>query len=142
MFISWPREQESIVIKIISYCRKITSVHFIHSNGREIELRSGHRHQNVKQIVNEERSDQHEANLLKPFKTGQEIIYHHNQHHGIVKEIPHIERLTEPHGRTQLAKFHRRLAMENSLLSGSKHVIQVREQAVEFKRIRIPVCQQ
>ena len=142
VFITRTRNQVIVRIEISTDSRKITGIYLIHPNGRKIELRTCHRNQDIEQVVDKERSNQHKTDFLEPFETVQEIIDYHHQNHGIIKEIPHIERLTEPGGRTELTELHRRLAMEQPLLQPGKHMVQVREQTVELKRIGVPVCQQ
>ena len=142
VFITRTRNQVIVRIKISTDSRKIAGIHLIHPNGRKIELRSCHRNQDIKQVVNKEGCHQHETDFLKPLETVQEIINYHHQNHGIIKEIPHIERLTEPGRRTELTKLHRRLAMKQPLFQPGKYMIQIRKQAVKLKRIRVPVRQQ
>ena len=114
----------------------------IHTDGREIELRTCHRYEYIYQVIDEERSDQHKRSLLEPLETEYEIINGHGCNHRIISEIPHIERFTEPNIRTNSHELHRRLASKQSLLGRCKEVVEIREKAIELKRIRIPIGQE
>ena len=69
-------------------------------------------------------------------------MHHHDEHHGIIEEIAHVERLAEPHRGAGPAELYRRLAVEHGLLGGGEQVVEVGEEPVELKGVRIPVGQQ
>ena len=128
-------------IEIIADGGEIARVHLIHADSREIELRARHGQHDVDKVIDEERGDQYEANLLEPLETLHEIIHHHDEHHRIIEEVPHVERLAEPYRRAMLAELHRGLAPEHRLLVAGEDMVEVREKAVELERVGIPVCQ-
>lgn len=107
--------------------------HIIHSDSREIKLRTGNRNQYINKIIDKKRSDQHKRNLFKPLKTKQEIINSHNPNHWIISKIPHIKWFTEPHGRKMFTKFYRRLATEQKLLRRSEEIIQIGKRRLNSK---------
>ena len=71
-------QQNIIIIEIITDSREMLRHHIVHSDSREIELRTGNRNQYINKIIDKKRSDQHKRNLFKPLKTKQEIINSHN----------------------------------------------------------------
>ena len=133
------RQQNIIIIKIITDSREMLRHHIIHSDSREIKLRTGNRNQYINKIIDKKRSDQHKRNLFKPLKTKQEIINSHNPNHWIISKIPHIKWFTEPHGRKMFTKFYRRLATEQKLLRRSEEIIQIGKKTIKFKGIGIPI---
>ena len=130
------------MIEVISDGRKHTLRHIIIADSREIELRTCHRNKNINQIIDKERGNQHERQLLEKFKTINKIPHYHNQNHRIVEEISHIERLTYPHMRETEAEPYRRLPVEHPLLYRSKHMVQIWKYPVKLKRIGIPIGKQ
>ena len=110
------RQQNIVVIKIVTDGKKILRNDIVHTDGREIELRTCYGYENIDQIINEKRSDHHERYLLKPFETEDEIVDYHHRNHRIISEITHIERFTEPNGMAIPHELHRRLTTKKPLL--------------------------
>ena len=134
--------QVIVLVEIIADRREVAGIHLVHADGGEVELRTCHGQHDIDEIIDEKRGDQHETDFLEPLETFHEIIYHHDEHHRIIEEIAHIERLAEPDGRTELAELYRGLAPEHRLLVTGKDMVEIREKAVELERIGIPVCQE
>ena len=121
-------------MEIVADGRKDALRHILLANGREVELRTSHGNEDIYQVVDEEGGDNDEQ--IEP---KQEIPDHYHQNHGIIGKVAHIERFADPHLRPCLTEPDGRLPAKQPLLGRGKDVVEVREDAVELKRIRIPV---
>ena len=52
-----PRQQLAMMVEIVTDGREDALLHVIHADGREVELRSGHRQKDVDEVINEERGN-------------------------------------------------------------------------------------
>ena len=142
MLVARPRQQLLIVIEIIADGWKYTVQNILHADSRKIELRSCHGHEDIDEVIEEEGGDDDKGNLLQQVEAADEVPQHDDQHHGIVEEIAHVERLAHPHVGQTLGKPNGRLPAKEPLLGRSKYMIQIGEEAVELVRVGIPIGQE
>lgn len=142
MIVSRSGQQLLIMVEVIPNGREHSLRHIIVPDSRKIELRTCHRNKDINQIIDKERGDQHERQLLEVLKPIDKVPDYYNQYHRIVEEVSHIERLTHPHMREAEAEPHRRLSAEHPLFCRSKNMVQVREYPVKLKCIGIPIGKQ
>ena len=135
-------QQFLVVVEVAAYGGEVALQHLVHAYGGEVELGTGHRDEDIDEVVDEERRDNDERHLLNQPEAVDEVPQHHNQHHGVVEEVAHVERLAHPYLRQELAEPHRRLPAEEPLLGRGKEMVEVGEEAIELERVGIPVGQQ
>ena len=131
-----------VVVKIIADGRKVALRHLVEADGREIELRAGHRDENIDKVVDEKRSDDDERHFLQQVVAMDEVPQDNDEHHGVIEEIAQVERLADPHLRQTTAEPDGGLAAKQTLLGRSKHMVEVQKQAVELEGVRIPIGKQ
>ena len=135
-------QQLLVVVEVVANRGEHARLHAVETDGREVELRTRHRHEYIEQVIHEKRGYNDERHLLEQVKPPQEVPQHHQQYHRVVEEITHVERLAHPQVRPPLREAHGGLTAKQPLLDGSKHMVKVRKHPVELKRVRIPVGQQ
>ena len=130
------------MIEIIADGREYSLRHIIVADSGKIELRSCHRYENIKQVVDKESGDYHERYFLKKLKTVEEVPHHYQKNHRIIEEVTHVERLADPHLREPQRKPYGRLPPEYPLFGRCENMVQIGKDTVELKCIGIPVRKQ
>lgn len=135
-------KQFLVVVEVVADGGEDALRHVVRTDGGEVELRTGNGDEYIYKVIDEEGGDDDERHLLEEVEAVEEVPHHHHQNHGVVEEVPHVERLADPHLRESLAEPHGGLSAEEPLLRRSEHVVEVGEDAVELERVGVPVGEQ
>lgn len=142
LLVSRPGKQFLMIVEVIADGGEVALLGILQPDGGKIELGAGNGNEDINQVVDKERSHQHERELLEQLEPVDEIEHGDHQNHRIVREIAQMKCLTHPMLRKKIAEVQRGLGAEHPLLGGCKNMIEVGEEAVELVRIGIPVREQ
>ena len=142
MFVARPRHQFPVVVEVVADGGENAVQGILHTDGREIELRTRYGHEDIDEIVKEKGGDDDERHLLQQVEAADEVPQHDDQHHGIIGEVTQVERFAHPDIGQAFGKPDGGLPAEEPLLGRSEYMIQIGEEAVELIRVGIPVGQE
>ena len=122
--------------------RKVALQYQVLAHGVEVVLRASHGHQQVDEVVEEERHEHHKRRALKPLAAQHDGREHREQYERIVGEVAHVEQFAPALLRQGAAERDAGLATHEPLVGLGKEVVEVRKVAAEVVGVGIPETQQ